>query len=176
MGISRRNWLRARFVESDNTLRPPWLKSPLSFTEQCTRCGDCLKACPESIIQVGDGGFPEIDFRLGECTFCGDCAKSCKEELFFDSESQKPWHYTAEIQSNCFAKNQVSCQSCQDVCDQRAIRFAPQLGSVSQPIINMVECNGCGACVSVCPASAIKVKSPGINQTHSPENEDSQYV
>ena len=37
-----------------------------------------------------------------------------------------------------------------------AIRFRLQLGGVAKPILDLESCNGCGACLSVCPTKAIK--------------------
>jgi len=148
----------ARFATQNKLFRMPWLKTTQQpFTELCTRCGDCIKACPQSIIRKGDGGFPQIDFLKGECTFCQQCALACREPLFEKKLNALPWVALAQIHNTCLTHQSVVCQSCQDVCDTHAIRFQSRLGAVAQPQIVDHNCTGCGACVSSCPTRAISV-------------------
>ncbi len=53
---------------------------PLFQADRCTRCGDCLKVCPEpQVISFRDmdrTGF----IRAGACTNCGRCVAVCPEE------------------------------------------------------------------------------------------------
>ena len=66
---ARRAFLRGRPGRKSIHVQLPWLAT-LSFVDDCTRCGECLAACPEKIIVRSTGGFPSIDFAKGECTFC----------------------------------------------------------------------------------------------------------
>jgi ferredoxin-type protein NapF len=142
-----------------NALRPPWVKTDIEFTDICTRCDNCIKACETSIIKRGDGGFPEVDFTLGECTFCQKCVTACEEPLF-DTEQHVPWLIVANIKQTCLTYNGVWCQSCKDACDPRAISFVMAVGQVPKPIIDTSACTGCGACVSPCPSNAIALAAP----------------
>lgn len=154
--LSRRRWLKGGLgaARPDNVL--PWSVDWAAFTSQCSRCGDCLAACPEQIIVKGDGGFPVIDFARGECTFCGRCAELCPEPLF-RPRTTAPWRQTARFGNACITRQGVHCRSCEDSCEPAAIRFRPQLGQVSGPELDLARCNGCGACVSACPAAAIRI-------------------
>ena len=134
-------------------VRPPWTDDA-GFGEGCTRCGDCLAACPEAILVPGDGGFPEVDFSRGACTFCGDCATSCGEGLF-DRSTRPAWRHVAVIGDACLARRGVVCQSCKDACDEPAITLAYGSGRAPMPEIDAAACTGCGACIAVCPADAI---------------------
>ena len=154
VNLGRRNLLKGSSVSACPPPRPPWSIDEAAFTDQCTTCGDCLRACPENIIINGSGGFPEIDFRRGECTFCGACADACPESLF-DREMDPPWQLKLSVGERCLATRRVICQTCGDVCDQQAIRFPPRLGEVAVPVIQPLDCNGCGACVSACPENAL---------------------
>jgi len=153
---SRRNLFSRR---KTNAIRPPWIKTDELFTDNCTRCNKCITACETNIIKVGDGGFPELDFSLGECTFCQQCVTACPEPVF-DSSQSSPWSIVANIKDACLTLKGVWCQSCKDACDPRAISFKMAVGQVPRPIINIEACTGCGACVSPCPADAIIVTEP----------------
>jgi ferredoxin-type protein NapF len=155
--LSRRR-LFARKTQQDNSLRLPWIAKPTQFTDDCTRCGKCVEACETKIIIKSDGGFPAVDFSIDECTFCYQCANVCPEPLFL-SETEQPWQAKASITDSCLAKQNVECRSCGDMCDPMAIRFKLELGKVAQPNLDLDECNGCGACVSVCPTSSINVSN-----------------
>lgn len=154
--LSRRNFITAKHEKTAPPIRLPWSVSETLFTQGCTQCGDCISACEENIIIKGAGGFPQINFSAGECTFCELCVKACDEPLF-ESLDTKPWQLSIEITTNCLTKKQVHCQVCQDSCEPEAISFKYLHGRVPQPEINQVDCTGCGACVAICPESAIKL-------------------
>ncbi|MEF1311047.1 ferredoxin-type protein NapF [Vibrio mytili] len=156
VNLSRRRLFAIKTTNS--AVRLPWLVRHAEFTDACTRCGRCIDACETNIITKSDGGFPAVDFSIDECTFCYQCADSCPEPLF-SPKTEVPWQAKAEINETCLAQNNVECRSCGDMCDPMAIQFKLELGKVAQPIINIDECNGCGACVSVCPTSSINVSN-----------------
>ncbi|PSW07650.1 ferredoxin-type protein NapF [Photobacterium lipolyticum] len=134
--------------------RLPWVIDEAVFTDSCTRCNKCISACESQIIVKGDGGFPTIDFNYGECTFCYRCAEACPESLFHP-QTDNPWELKAQINQSCLAHNKIECRSCGDMCEVQAIRFRLQAGGVAQPALKADDCTGCGACLSVCPTSAI---------------------
>jgi ferredoxin-type protein NapF len=152
LDLARRALLRGR-SRSEAPKRPPFALAEDLFTEACTRCGDCLRACPEGILIAADGGFPEVDFRRGGCTFCGDCVTACATGALLASTAPA-WSLQPRIDDTCLARRGVHCQSCRDVCEPEAVRFAYR-GSVPVPEIDADTCNGCGACVAACPADAI---------------------
>ena len=154
MDIKKRHLFRRQSQAVINNLMP-WIHDGAKFTDNCTQCKRCLTDCPESIIAQGDGGFPVIDFSLGECSFCGQCAESCPEDIFVDI-NQIPWHKKAIIDDTCLANQNIACRSCGESCPEQALSF--QVGINATPEINLELCNGCGACFSTCPTSAISVK------------------
>ncbi|WP_404379248.1 ferredoxin-type protein NapF [Caenispirillum salinarum] len=166
--LARRRLLGLKKPDAPPPLRPPWTREA-TVADRCTRCGDCLEACPEGILKVGTGGFPEVDFRVGsgECTFCGDCASACGEGVFAAPEPEPEpepaaapaFAALASIGSGCLAEAGVMCQSCGDACPERAIRFALVRGGAPRPSLDRDACTACGACVSVCPADVIAVRS-----------------
>ncbi|GAB4345362.1 MAG: ferredoxin-type protein NapF [Gammaproteobacteria bacterium] len=161
--ISRFDFLRGDFSGKRTPIRPPWACLETEFVEKCTRCDECVSACPEKIITTGRGGFPAIDFHLGECTFCGDCVVACKEGALhavdgsFDDRSA--WKNKASILTNCLALNGVECRVCGEQCESQAIRFQLVAGGVARPRIDHAACNGCGACVAPCPTDAVFIRA-----------------
>ncbi|MGM0784399.1 MAG: ferredoxin-type protein NapF [Pseudomonadota bacterium] len=133
--------------------RPPW--SGDDFLDRCTRCAACLEVCPEGVLFNGDGGYPEIRFAEDGCTLCGECVAVCDAGVFDISRTAFPWH--AAIQSHCLASADIHCQTCQDACEWRAIRFVPTLGRPPQPEVDSDACTGCGACLALCPNDAIRL-------------------
>lgn len=156
VNLSRRGLFRGRLSAPKAGIQLPWSVSWDEFVAGCTRCGDCLAACPEQILIKGDGGFPTVDFHRGECTFCTECVSACQAPVFRPT-TQTPWEYVAHIEARCLATAQVFCQCCQDSCEQQAIRFSPRLGRVPTPGIHAESCNGCGACVADCPVGSISI-------------------
>ena len=153
--LNRRALLRVQLKPIAPALRMPWLCDETEFLQRCTQCQACLKACPEKIIVVADGGYPALNFQHGECSFCYECADSCPEALFTDQQ-QPAWEQQARINTgSCLAHRNVMCRSCEDSCEPQAITFPPRLASVAQPLIDSGLCTGCGACVSACPQHAI---------------------
>jgi ferredoxin-type protein NapF len=159
---SRRRLFRGR-VKTQQVMRLPWVINEAVFTSGCTQCQDCVQSCETNIIVKDEDGFPKIDFNQGECTFCNKCIEVCEQPLFSglftedltEDNSDKAWPVTLEINDKCLAKNNIYCQSCRDECETSVIKFNYLNSSIPQPSIAEVDCSQCGACISVCPQSAI---------------------
>ncbi|MBL4830209.1 MAG: ferredoxin-type protein NapF [Aliivibrio sp.] len=153
----RRLFRRSSEKGIDTQQRMPWIHNQAQFTDDCTRCGKCLDICETNIIIKGDGGFPAIDFTKGECTFCKKCSDVCPEALF-DLDVAPVWLHKVTINSDCLATKSVECRSCSELCEPMAIKFQLTIGNVAQPRLDLDKCTGCGACVAICPVSAISMK------------------
>ncbi|ABR75386.1 ferredoxin-type protein NapF [Actinobacillus succinogenes] len=164
--LPRRQFLRGKFLtalqserektQGFNGIRPPWAVAETAFVAECSRCGDCVRSCETGVLIVGAGGFPEIDFTRSECTFCGHCATVCRQPVF-RALDEPAWPHKIEIQSFCLTFRGVECRACEDNCESRAIRFKREIGGIAKPQVNVRACNGCGACLRVCPVSAVKI-------------------
>lgn len=145
---------------SGSELRPPWSRSGATFDQACTRCGRCIDACPTHVLKLSEGAV-RIDFADAECTFCAECVDVCPEPAFdraARASGARPWNAVARIDASCLARLGVECQSCGDACEEHAIRFRVHAGPVPDPRVDSTRCTGCGACVRVCPATAIEVR------------------
>ncbi len=142
-------------------MRPPWAIAEAQFLDACSRCLDCVTACPEQVLARGDGGFPEIIQGAGECTFCGDCVRACATAVLVRTDTS-PWAWVAGIAESCLMRAGIVCYSCRDVCAERAISL-PIGRAIALPSINTDACTGCGACVGLCPSSAIQMKETSIS-------------
>jgi len=166
--ISRRQLFRGQF-KGDNAIRPPWSINELTFTENCTRCYECVHVCHSHLIFKGSGGFPEISFNRQGCDYCEACVRACPEDVLRidQSNQQSAWLQTAEINNECFSMRGIVCRSCGEICESRAIQFKPGIAGHTQVILNTTACNGCGECVHVCPAGAIKIsKDSAMGKNH----------
>jgi ferredoxin-type protein NapF len=158
--FNRRAFLRGESPTfKSSAIRPPWTVELARFIDNCERCDECIKACPENILFRGDGGYPEINFTLGECTFCGKCADICKADAFHSGERdiKNAWSWYANVKPSCLSLNAIVCRACGDNCEEDAIRFQLQVGGKAIPLIDTDECTGCGACLFVCPENAISM-------------------
>jgi ferredoxin-type protein NapF len=156
--LSRRRLLRGAGAGTAPPRRPPWAPAETDFTAQCDRCGDCVPACPEGVIRLGSGGFPELDFAVRGCTLCGDCLAVCGgKAMRGDPATDAPWDLVAEIGEGCIAFRGVVCRSCGEACGEGAIRFRLRVGGAAEPRLYADACTGCGCCVGVCPVQAVRV-------------------
>ena len=137
--------------------RPPWT-TELLVRDACTSCGACIEACPEAILVPGPARTPVLDFNQGACTFCKACVEACDEPVFAAPETS-PWDLVATVGPECFLRNGISCRSCADACDETAITFEPKAGGFGTIRLDTARCTGCGACLGICPASAITMSS-----------------
>ncbi len=156
---SRRNFLRGNITNRVQSIRPPWSLSETLFLEKCSRCDDCVDACPENIVARDAEGYPIINFTHTGCTFCAECLESCTTGALqgLRSDIDQAWSHSMRISDSCLSVTGVVCRTCGDHCDEGAIQFTLLTLGRSLPEINTSSCTGCGQCVPVCPSNSISI-------------------
>lgn len=138
------------------------------FLSLCTRCGQCIAACPQKIIKpsLGKGDWtaaltPIVDlsanFCRPDCNRCGQVCPSGAIPQFTVTQKQQAKIGVARVDpSQC-----IRCYRCVSACPYQAFEQMADLqtGQIF-PHVETEKCNGCGLCLTVCPAreaGAIKI-------------------
>lgn len=142
-------------VASLPLLRPPGAVQEMTFLDGCTRCGDCLEACPHDALHLAPerfrqaAGTPTFDPLGQPCLMCADmpCIAACEPGVL--SRDFGIAMGTARIDPQiCLAYQGTGCTVCAERC--------PVPGAIvmdaARPRIDQETCTGCGACQHVCPA------------------------
>ena len=135
-------------------LRPPGAIDEASFLAGCTRCGDCLTACPhDAIIHAPErlreaAGTPMIEADHQACMMCEDfpCIAACQPGVL--TSSVPPMMGTAKVTEHlCLAHHGTTCTVCIERCPLDAIDL-----DQGKPKVREADCTGCGVCRYVCVA------------------------
>ena len=136
--------------QASRWIRPPFAIDELDFILACTRCSDCIEACPHQVIfslsaRLGAkfAGTPALDLLNKGCHLCEDwpCVTAC--------EANALW---LPVDDDTTTDNEnVASESEEAAKDDQPM--PPRLAKVA---INGDAClpyNGpeCGACFSCCP-------------------------
>lgn len=138
--------------------------------ECCSQCQKCLDACPGKILIKGEGGYPAVNFELGECTFCEACVEACEDGALMPLNNQPPWSLKASINPECLTFKGITCQTCIEMCGTRALTSLFNAQGITSPQINTDLCTGCGACFQVCPSGSIEMMTLQPGKTDHEEN------
>lgn len=142
-------------VEAPPPARTDWLRPPGAveeslFLERCTKCGDCISACPPGAIVVGTPeGTPVLFADQSPCLLCEDlpCVAACATEALIPVDRiQDVRMGLAAITHRLCTANQ-GCHACVSKCPTNAL--AMDFDAV-QLRISAESCVGCGLCESVC--------------------------
>ena len=158
VNLSRRSLFRGRLTSNEPRVQLPWSVAWSDFAADCTRCGDCLTACPEQILVKGDGGFPSVDFLRGECTFAGNVSPLAKCR-YFARPRRHPGNTSPILKPTVWPMARYFASAARTVASPgRSV--SPHAGPGADPSIDAAACTGCGACVMDCPVGSIRVGAP----------------
>jgi ferredoxin-type protein NapG len=154
-------------------LRPPGALSEPEFLAACTRCDECIKACPRWAIrragsELGERneGTPVILPETNPCWLCEDlpCIAACGPGALTplaDREDVAMGH--AIVDSGlCYSAQGSICESCQERCPLRPRAITVRFGEL--PEVDRDRCTGCGICVYLCPADAIAIETDSVTE------------
>jgi ferredoxin len=117
---------------------------------KCDQCGDCVKACPQSTIKLGN---EEGELPLGGyCVMCQQCVEICPVDAIGIPGIKEPATRELNIEGAVFIQDCVGCGTCVDECPVNAIT----LPAYGEPItIDEDTCIKCGICSQTCPWNAV---------------------
>lgn len=143
-------------------LRPPGAVTEGLFFERCTRCGDCVKACPYECIRTDPGsGTPVILPDEAPCRLCEDfpCIVACGTEALLPVQGRTGVSMGMAVVSHRDCMAAQGCNACVSHCPTLALEMNFETFRL---VVEESRCVGCGICEQVCNAVndkiAIKVK------------------
>ena len=130
-------------------LRPPGAVGEAIFLERCTKCSDCLKACPHESIVIHQDGTPVIYPDQMPCYLCDDtpCIAACATEALLPIDSVNEARMGVAVINHRLCTAGQGCHACVSKCPTDALT----MDFDAQRLVVAVErCVGCGMCEHVC--------------------------
>ena len=151
-----------RKVAPESYLRPPGALPEVAFLAACTRCGDCISACPPFALRkvASSGGLaagtPYIDPTIQACVACPDmpCAKACPTDaLTLPPQGWTGYRLAAVelVPERCVTFTGTLCRACADACPVGSA--ALEMDADGHPVLKAEGCVGCGCCIRACITS-----------------------
>ncbi len=153
-------------------IRPPFALPELEFLLACTRCGECIDACPHRVVfplasrlgmQVA--GTPALDLLTRGCHLCADwpCVAACETGALRrapEAEAGEPLPSLARAEVDpaaCLPYHGPECGACRSVCPVPGAMIWER----ERPRIDGRICVGCGLCREHCivEPKAIRITS-----------------
>ncbi len=147
-------------------LRPPGAVDEATFLERCTRCSDCIKACPPgAIVSDLSNGTPVIFANQVACELCEDfpCITACATDALLPVADTIEVRMGIATVSHRVCTAGQGCHACVSKCPVEALSMDFHALRLD---VEQERCVGCGMCEQICKTVndriAIKV-IPGRN-------------
>lgn len=139
-------------------VRPPGALPEAAFLGACTRCGECMTACPvHALLPLGSetgfaSGTPVLRPDVNACVMCLDmpCASHCPTDALAVPDDNWRRVKLARITidtGSCLPYHDTECGVCAQVCP---VGYdALHLDEMGRPVLGDA-CTGCGICIIVC--------------------------
>ncbi|WP_423841018.1 ferredoxin-type protein NapF [Vibrio mytili] len=144
--------LQQQEVTPRSVARPPHAVDEALFIRLCDGCGECVKACSNSVIELSDH-LAQLNLDYNECSLCGECIDACPTDAL-NACVELDINLRPHFAQSCNNYLQMECQQCTESCPQSAITIQTD----ELPEINNELCNGCGQCRPQCYVSAITMQ------------------
>lgn len=168
-------------ARAEGWIRPPFAAGESEFLARCTRCDNCIEACPHDVLfalpadkGARAAGTPAMDLLDRGCLMCADwpCVAACEPDALRlpdpgEGLPPSPAKF-AEVRidtKTCLPYLGPECGACADSC--------PVPGALTwegglRPVIDAEICTGCALCRQACilDPKAIKITA------FIPEDED----
>lgn len=145
-------------------IRPPGARPEIEFTSICSRCSNCVHACPVSAIQLDHSGAkgagaPYIDPEASACVMCEGlaCMNQCPSSALQIVPREQidiglaVWHESTCIRHT--AGDQ--CSMCVDHCPVGPLAIRVDDNSI---VVDGNHCTGCGSCQNNCPTQPRSIR------------------
>ncbi len=138
---------------------PPGAVLPIAyFRAICQRCARCVAACPHRALRQDAEGLPYLDGLGGWCDLCLDCVYACPTGALRPIDPKQFKIALAVIDhGRCLGWLHGGCRLCYEKCIK--LQNAIGVDNDWHPHVDAEKCNGCGACVNVCPQSDAEGRS-----------------
>ncbi|HTS90351.1 MAG TPA: 4Fe-4S dicluster domain-containing protein [Gemmatimonadales bacterium] len=151
-----------RRVAPQRLLRPPGALPEVAFLAACTRCGECITACPPFALRKAptesglQAGTPYIDPTVQACVVCDTmpCVRACPTDALTLPPDGWAGYRLAALEllpERCVTFSGTPCRACADACPvgERALAIDEN----GNPVLKAEGCVGCGSCVRACITS-----------------------
>ena len=140
----------AQIIERTDWLRPPGAVEESDFLDRCTKCDDCLEACPyEAIVHHSIDGYPVIFQEKSPCQLCEDfpCIDACETEALLPVDGLEAIQMGLAVVLHQACTADHGCNACVSKCPTQAISMN---FSNFRVMIDEQKCVGCGICQHTC--------------------------